>query len=108
MSRTIVVNVRRDKYDVYIGRGSKWGNPFPMKSECDRAYVIDLYEDYARDRFTKEDLRPLVGMRLGCYCRPKICHGDVLIKMMQEFGLEEPDGQCDIPQWPSEWEDDYS
>lgn len=88
---TTVVNLRKSAYDVYIGRGSKWGNPFPMKCENDRAYVIDMYEDYARDTFTKEDLIPLVGKRLGCYCKPKICHGDVLVRMIQEFGLEDSD-----------------
>lgn len=89
MAKTTVVNLRKSAYDVYIGRGSKWGNPFPMRHEGDRDYVIDMYEDYARDTFTKEDLIPLVGKRLGCYCKPKLCHGDVLVKMIQEFGLEE-------------------
>ena len=30
---TTVVNIKRKnvKYDIYIGRGSKWGNPFVMK-----------------------------------------------------------------------------
>lgn len=91
MSKTTVVNIRKSGHDIYIGRGSKWGNPFYMPNESHRAYVIDLYEDYARDTFTREDLLPLVGKRLGCFCKPKICHGDVLVKLIQEFGLEDPD-----------------
>lgn len=31
MSKTTVVNKYKEDYDVYIGRGSKWGNPFPLK-----------------------------------------------------------------------------
>ena len=85
---TTVVNVHKEKCEVYIGRGSKWGNPFHMKCEADRQSVIDEYEDYARMRFTKEDLIPLVGKVLGCYCKPKACHGDILIKLIHEFGLE--------------------
>ena len=85
---TTVVNIRKAKCDVYIGRCSKWGNPFEMKCEADRQRVIDEYEDYARMRFNKEDLLPLVGKILGCYCKPKACHGDILIKLIHEFGLE--------------------
>ena len=27
---TVVVNRRKETFDVYIGRGSKWGNPFKI------------------------------------------------------------------------------
>ena len=32
---TTVVNLKKDTYDIYIGRGSKWGNPFPMNGYSD-------------------------------------------------------------------------
>ena len=43
---TAAVNSRTDDYDVYIGRGSKWGNPFVMrdKSDHERDRVCDAYE----------------------------------------------------------------
>lgn len=86
---TSVVNKYHSRYDVYIGRGSKWGNPFLMRNESQRNEVIQKYEEYARARFTKADLQQLVGKRLGCFCKPKACHGDVLVKLIKEYGLEQ-------------------
>lgn len=86
---TTVVNIRNAECDVYIGRGSKWGNPFPMFHENQRTEVIEAYERYARDRFTPDELKVLVGKVLGCYCKPKACHGDILVKLINEYGLED-------------------
>ena len=33
MNETRVVNKYKEPYDVYIGRGSKWGNPFTHISD---------------------------------------------------------------------------
>lgn len=93
---TYVVNLRNDYADVYIGRGSIWGNPYcHVKSKFDEAiYVetrekaIEKYEEYARNnKAIMGSLYHLVGKRLGCYCKPKACHGDILIKLMKEKGL---------------------
>lgn len=69
-------------YDVYIGRPSKWGNPFRLKKEQHRADVIARYEAYIQ---TRPDLLAalgeLRGKRLACYCAPKACHGDVLARL---------------------------
>lgn len=86
---TTVVNIRNTDCDVYIGRGSKWGNPFPMFHENQRAEVIAKYEEYARATFSPDELSVLVGKTLGCYCKPKACHGDVLVALLEEYGLEE-------------------
>jgi len=37
-----VVNLRKEKYDVYIGRGSKWGNKFVIGRDGDREYTAPL------------------------------------------------------------------
>jgi len=80
-----VVNLKVDKYDVYIGRGSKWGNPFVLLNEDDRKLVIEKYEKYIRGRKDLMDsLYELDGKVLGCYCKPRACHGDVLIKLRKE------------------------
>jgi len=81
-----VVHCKKDKHDVYIGRGSKWGNPFVMNSEEDRDKVIADYEKYILEKI-KEDpikynLSELEGKTLGCYCAPKKCHGDDLVKLI--------------------------
>ena len=41
-----VVHCKREKYDVYIGRGSKWGNPFKIGVNGSRREVIELYRDW--------------------------------------------------------------
>ena len=86
--KTKIVNKKTSSFDVYIGRGSKWGNPFRMKSENQRGEVIEKYEDYARQKFSKDELAVLVGKRLGCFCKPRKCHGDILVKLIEECGLE--------------------
>ena len=76
---TTVVNVRHEKCDIYIGRGSIWGNPYIMKSETDRTSVIKKYAHYILmrpDLLAK--IGELKGKKLGCYCAPKSCHGHVL------------------------------
>ncbi len=85
---TTVVNKHYEQYDVYIGRGSLFGNPFPITDTVDRAraiaaYRIWLWKQIKAGRITKEQLLALDGKRLGCFCAPKACHGDVLIKAIQ-------------------------
>lgn len=71
-------------YDVYIGRGSIWGNPFrltPGSGDEARACVIAQYEEYLLNRpDLMAQLPSLRGLRLACFCAPKLCHGDVLKK----------------------------
>lgn len=83
---TRVVNRRFEKFDVYIGRPTKWGNPFIMGQDGDRDEVIKKYEQWiwTQPNLLK-DIRELIGKRLGCYCAPKACHGDVLVKLANEF-----------------------
>lgn len=78
-----VVNVRSTKPDVYIGRGSQWGNPFQINSQQDRTKVIERYREHLwaaiqHGDITLDELRALDGKTLGCYCAPKACHGEVL------------------------------
>lgn len=75
---TTVLNIRDAKADVYIGRGSKWGNPFKMESEADRDKVCEQYEAYFWSKGLFKDIAELVDKTLGCYCKPKRCHGDFL------------------------------
>jgi hypothetical protein len=56
---TRVVHCKKEPYDVYIGRPSKYGNPFT----------------HIKDKQTK----------LGCWCSPKPCHGDVLIELIKNL-----------------------
>lgn len=86
MTLAIVVDHRREEYDVYIGRPSKWGNPFVIGKDGTRATVIAKYEKWIRSRPELiADLHELRGKVLGCWCSPKPCHGDVLVKLVNEF-----------------------
>jgi len=78
-----VVHCKKEKYDVYIGRPSKWGNPFIIRKGSDRCTVIANYETWIKDNPTLiNSLHELKGKVLGCWCKPKACHGDVSIKLI--------------------------
>ena len=87
--KTKVVNMRFQEHDVYIGRGSKWGNPFKIGKDGNRKEVIDKYEKYIRKKpELLKDLDELKNKKLGCFCFPPFpCHGQVLIKLMKELDL---------------------
>lgn len=83
---TYVVHCKKSSYDVYIGRPSKWGNPFTIGKDGDRNEVI---KKYARWLSKQPDLLAalpeLRGKILGCWCYPKACHGDILHKLQEDL-----------------------
>ena len=82
---TRVVNAHRKPYDVLIARPSKRGNPFRIGRDGNRDQVIKMYEVHVRRRPDLIAALPeLAGKRLGCYCKPLSCHGDVLVKLLRE------------------------
>jgi hypothetical protein len=85
---TKVVNIKKYSGDyVYIGRGSKWGNPYKLGKDGTRDEVIIKYEEYIRGKTELLlDLPRLESQVLGCYCKPKACHGDILVKLLRERG----------------------
>ena len=77
--------------DVYIGRGSRWGNDFTHSKNTKARYLVGSREEaiacYKRELWAtmKEAgegfwnaLADLHGKTLVCYCKPQACHGDVL------------------------------
>lgn len=79
-----VVHCRKEKFDVYIGRGSKWGNPFVIDKDGTRKEVIEKYRKWIlKNDDLLKDLHELKGTILGCWCGPKACHGDVLIELIR-------------------------
>lgn len=79
---TRVVHCKRERYDVYIGRPSIWGNPFVMRRESDRERVIAEYLEWVQEQpELMSRLHELRGKRLGCFCSPKLCHGHVLAEL---------------------------
>jgi hypothetical protein len=106
---TTVVNIRNAgserNYDRYVGRDDEnpyhFGNPFThLELEHTKAIVqvktrdesVDFYEKWLKGEIFQEieperrwwilkHISKLKGKRLGCYCKPQRCHGDVLAKM---------------------------
>lgn len=83
-----VVNKYKEPYDIYIGRGSMWGNPFVIGKDGDRAEVIAKYRDYLwqnikHGKINKGDLIGLDGKVLGCFCKPLDCHGDIIVRAVE-------------------------
>lgn len=65
---------------VYIGRGSPWGNPFVIGKDGNRDEVCDKFET---EILPNLDLEPLRGKDLVCFCKPARCHGDSIIKALE-------------------------
>ena len=103
---TSVVNVKSVGWDVdeYIGRGnsgknhlnntdvgeSGWlGNPYVVgkdgsRMETIRKYGRDFIERIVNDDEFAEAVRELEGKTLGCWCKPKDCHGDVIAEFLNK------------------------
>ena len=91
-----IVNKYKEPFTVYIGRGSIWGNPYSHKDSTKAFYKVDtveeainsykshLWREIKENRITKFDLIALEHEVLGCYCKPKPCHGDILVKLAEE------------------------
>lgn len=75
----------------YIGRGSSWGNPYSMATHDieDRKSVINSFKyDFDRDilfKAKKKDVYKLAGKKLGCFCKPFDCHGDILANFLNSW-----------------------
>jgi len=90
-----VVNLRHDEFDVYIGRGGYgrkgyFGNPFIVGRDGDREEVLKKYKMYfyfmvRTDHEFKKRLLKLKGKRLGCFCKPEACHGDIIAKWVNKY-----------------------
>jgi hypothetical protein len=86
---TKFASVRRTKDYEYIGRGSYWGNPYSIFAGETREEVIRKFKyDFDFEKFPnkeKSEVFKLVGKRLGCFCKPDGCHGDVLADFLNSW-----------------------
>lgn len=89
-----VVHCQKAPYDVYIGRPSKWGNPFTHFKDSktlakyivhSRDEAVEAYREWITNGEGKHliaDLPELKNKVLGCWCHPQSCHGDVLSELV--------------------------
>lgn len=82
MSKTTVGNKRQPatERDVYIGRPTKWGNPFVIGRDGTRQQVIEKFDRWIcqQPELIAAARSELKGKRLVCWCAPELCHGDTL------------------------------
>lgn len=91
--KTVVVHLKKSSYDIYIGRPSKWGNPYSHKQGTQAQFVVPTVEEAIRkyEWWLKQQpdlmdsLRELKGKVLACWCKPGPCHGDVLARLADEL-----------------------
>ena len=91
-----VVNIKNGGSDYeYIGRPSILGNPYNVG--MGRKRCIELYEEWITEQLKDpnspqaQELKRLIELhrqrgflKLGCYCKPFACHGDLLKKLIEE------------------------
>ena len=88
MDKTTVVNLNHEPYDVYIGRPGRgkteaegvFGNPYHEQGREQnlRLFRIYFYKRLAEDKGFAKKVEKLRGKKLGCFCKPKDCHGDII------------------------------
>ncbi len=85
----------RRKDTLYIGRSmymggwqlpaSKWGNPFPVK-KYGLEESLRLYREHILGTpQLLQSLHELEGHKLGCWCKPSPCHGDILVELFKTY-----------------------
>jgi hypothetical protein len=83
-----VVHCKKAPFDVYIGRPSKWGNPFEIGKDGTRQEVIAKFRKWIQTQPHLLDSLPEIrGKTLGCWCSPQACHGDVLVELANKNRL---------------------
>lgn len=94
MEKIVVVHYKHgDPYDVYVGRPTKWGNPFTVE-KWGREIALEKYAhwilEFEQDWLVKAAIEELQGKVLACWCAPKkgltlvdevVCHGQILVKL---------------------------
>jgi hypothetical protein len=92
-----VLNKRRSKIinnSVYVGRPSKWGNPFSHKEGTlakfkgtSRNEAIQKHKEWINAFLAKDEdainrlRKELKGKDLVCWCKPAKCHADYLLEL---------------------------
>lgn len=80
-----VVHCKQERYDILIDRRTKWGNPFVIDKDNNRKEVLKKYRNWiVKQKTLLSDLKELKGKILGCWCKPKDCHGDILKELIEK------------------------
>ena len=84
-----VVNKYNSDFDVNIQRGTIWGNYIgegcDSREKAINAFKNDFIEKIKSGEIRKDHLETLRGMRLGCTCHPRPCHGDIIAHVVNKL-----------------------
>jgi hypothetical protein len=93
--QTVVVNIKKEPFDVYIGRAGRgedgyFGNPFRIGHGISLEDAVKRFQKYFAERIQKDSefkrrILALKGKRLGCFCKPNACHGDVIAEWLNKM-----------------------
>lgn len=103
---TVAVNRYKQDFDVDVGRGTKWGNPFSHDPKSRAKFIVSSREEAVRlfrhwilgQPHLLADLHELKGKRLGCYCLPAECHAVFLAELADRF-----DPNADFSDYSAFW-----
>lgn len=71
---------------VYVGRPTCYGNPFVIGTHGNREEVVRKFELYLlnNEELIGKIRKELKGKSLICWCAPRACHADILMKYANE------------------------
>ena len=109
--KTKVANRRHGRpgpRDVYVGRPSKWGNPWRESPKMDRNEVVERYRRHLTEKVRSgaiavSELAELADKTLWCWCAPQACHADIIAAAADwaAAGAPEPAGWMDPSATPT-------
>lgn len=87
IGRKGVVFINGTRFPLY---DSIWANPYKINETQTREKVIQLYSEYIQEKLESDnnlvnELLKLKGKKLGCWCKPEYCHGDILIELIKKY-----------------------
>ncbi|AJD82044.1 hypothetical protein YenMTG1_234 [Yersinia phage vB_YenM_TG1] len=65
--------------------GNYVGRDCSTRSEAIQTFKADFYNKIKSGEITRSHLEVLRGMRLGCTCKPKPCHGDIIAEVVNKL-----------------------
>jgi hypothetical protein len=98
MENLKVINRYKEKETIYIGRGSPLGNPYRLHKGAAKGSTLQAYSQWIKKKVMALDTDVMTallaikdGDKLGCFCKPQVCHGDIIVKIVK--WLQTPTGQ---------------
>jgi hypothetical protein len=98
-----IINIKNyeDTDYVYIGRPSEYGNPYSSKESGlaenvgSKEEALNKFRDYIEDNPQVVDslikeLKENKVTKLGCWCSPSKCHGEILVEEINKRKYKSP------------------